>query len=112
MAARTAITVAATRLTDFMCASSTRLRDDVDQHGLAGLDGGDALAESVGEVVGVLDRPDAHRAIAERDLGVIDVRIVDRDADRRIAYTAIVPIRHALDVHELLMIGAVILDDR
>src|SRR5579864_9838668 len=113
-AAAPTVSVMATsvRLKFFIFCPSTRLRDDVDQHGLTGLHGGDALAERVGQIVGILDRPDAERAISKRDLRVIDVGIVDGGADRRVAYAAIMPVRLALHVHDLLMIGAVVLDDR
>ena len=47
---------------------SARLRDDVDQHGLTGFHGGNALAEGVGEIVRILDRSDAERAISKCDL--------------------------------------------
>jgi hypothetical protein len=46
-----------------------------------------------------------------RELRVIDVRIPDRRADMRILDAPLAPIGHALKMHDLLMVGAVVPHD-
>src|SRR5206468_3510321 len=46
-----------------------------------------------------------------RKLRVVDVRIPDRGADVWILDAALAPIGHALEMHDLLMVGAVVPHD-
>jgi virginiamycin B lyase len=72
-------------------------------------DGELALALSgVNGVALVGDRPFAPHAVGLRELRVIDERIVDRGADVRARHVAVVHARHALDMHRLVQIRAVV----
>ena len=64
------------------------------------------------EIVRVRDRAlrvDAHPL---RDLREVDVRILDRRPDVRARDAAVVPVGHALQVHDLLVIRAVVVHHR
>src|SRR5579871_3346857 len=48
---------------------------------------------------------------AARQGRVVDERVFEAGADVRVVDAALMPVRHALDVHDFLMIGAVVMHD-
>src|SRR6476469_7535809 len=97
-------------------APSTRLRHDIDQRRLAGLDHLHRLFERWRKFTWFgyrTGRPHPHRT---RQLAVVDGRIFETRADRTYvvakAGDAVAAVRHALNVHHLLMIAAIIVHHR
>ena len=91
-----------------MLSSTSGLRDDVDQRRLALLDDGERALQRRAEILRVGDRPLRVHAHALRDLREVHVRLVDRRADVPARDAALVAVGHPLDVHHLLVIGAVV----
>src|ERR1700737_5092130 len=89
----------------------TRLSDDVDQHGFAHLDRIHAAFDCDRQILRIGDWTDPDMTQGFRELRVIDVRIPDCCADMRILDAALAPIGHALKMHDLLMVGAVVPHD-
>src|SRR5712671_6191619 len=88
-----------------------RLRHDVDQRGLALLDDRNRPLNGRADIGGIADRSLRIHAHGFCEHGEIDVRIVDGRADMRPIDTALIALRHALDMHIFLMPGAVVVDD-
>ena len=89
-----------------------RLRHDVDERRLTAFDDVKGSSNSRREIIGVRDRAlrvDAHPL---RDLREVDVRILDRRPDVSARDAAIVPVGHALQVHDFLVIRAVVVHHR
>src|SRR5262249_33781006 len=91
--------------------SSPRLHDDVNDNRLAFLDDIDALLQRRPEIGRMLDGTDAGNAHRIREFGEADVWIADRGGDMPTVHPALTPSRHTLQVHDLLMIGAVVVHD-
>src|ERR1700689_4426398 len=88
--------------------SSASLGDDIDQHRLAGLHDPDRLLERGREIARIGDRPERGDAETFRHRGVVDKGIAQGDADIGAVDAALAPVGHALDAHDLLMIGTVV----
>src|ERR1035437_10112827 len=90
----------------------TRLRPDIDQRRLAGLHDGDRFLDRGPELGRVLDRTLRPPAHGFRQLVILDVRVLDAGAGRAHiiaqARDAVVEVGQALDVHDLLMVAAVV----
>src|SRR5712692_3981703 len=91
--------------------SSTRLRDDIHQRRLAALNYLDGAPDGGAEVLGIFDRTLAVHAHAPRQLRVMDVGVLERRADVGAGDAAIVAVAHALQVHDLLVVRAVVVHD-
>ncbi len=87
------------------------LRYNIDQCHLALRDGVSRAPQRRAQVFRIRDWSlsiDAHAACDHR---VIDIRIFNRRTDPCVGYTALMTIGHALDVHDLLVIGTIVVHD-
>src|SRR5215831_3932388 len=91
--------------------SLPRLGPDIDQRGLAGLHGGDRLLDGGPELGGILDRPFGPPAHRFRKLVILDAG-ADRTHVAAQAGHAVAEVGQALDVHDLLVIAAVVVHHR
>src|SRR5215472_5896262 len=92
--------------------SLARLRPDIEQRGLTGFHHGDRFSERRPELRRILDRPLRPPAHRLRKLVVLNVRVLDAGADWPQVVTeighAIAEVGQALEVHDLLVIAAVV----
>src|SRR5437867_4250933 len=89
-------------------ASLPRLRDDIVQCSLAALDHSNGAPQSRSEVFRIGDGSFAVNAQATRNGCVVDIGIPDFRADTGIDDAALMPVGHALDMHDLLMVGPIV----
>src|SRR5207244_1712846 len=93
-------------------ASLARLRPHIDQRGLAGFHHRDGFLDRRSELRRILDRPLRPPAHRLRELVIFDVGIFDAGPDwphvSTMVSDAIAEVGQALDVHDLLMIAAVV----
>src|SRR5262245_38415952 len=106
-----AVTMAGAKIATFI-SSSTWLHDEVDEHRLAALDDIDAALQRGTEIGRALDRSDADDTHRIGELRIAHERIADRGRDVPPVHAAITPRGHALQMHDLLMISAVVVHDR
>src|SRR5262245_16389606 len=96
--------------------SLPRLRPDIDERWLTDLHRGDRLLDGGPELGGILDRPLRPPAHRFRKLVILDVGVLDAGADRTHvaaqAGHAVAEVGQALDVHDLLVIAAVVVHHR
>jgi len=90
---------------------SAGLGDDVDQGRFAFHRDFDCPADGWTEILGISNGALSVNAHPLGDLGVIDVGIVKGRADSAVINPALVPVGHTLEVHELLMIRAIVVHD-
>src|SRR6478736_3030977 len=92
-----------------IAASSARLTHDIDERRLAACDDRYRFAQHGRELRRILDRPRGPHTHALRERRVVDERVLERRADLRTPVDAAAAARgHALHVHELLVIRAVV----
>src|SRR5207302_9391544 len=84
------------------------LSDDIDQCRLTAFHSRESPLDGRTEILGIGDRAFTVPAHALRHLGIVDVRILDGRSDSCAFDPAIVPVPHTLQVHDLLMVGAII----
>jgi hypothetical protein len=84
------------------------LRDNVDESRLAALDHFDRTAEGWAKLSWIGNRTLTVNTHASCDRREVDVWIFDPGADAGIGDAALMSIGHALDVHDLLMVGAIV----
>src|SRR6185503_6211837 len=90
---------------------SARLRDDIDERGLAFAHDGERTRDRRTEIVRILDRALAVDAERFSERGEVDVRRVDGGADMGAIDAALIALRDALHMHRLLMVRAVVVHD-
>src|SRR5881628_1139049 len=83
------------------------LRCNIDQCHLASHDGVSRAPQRRPQIFWICDWSLSIDAHAARNHRVIDVRIFNRRTDSRVGYTALMTIGHALDMHDLLVIGTI-----
>src|SRR5262245_10397252 len=89
------------------------LRDDIDQCGRAALDDRDRFAQHGPELSGILDWPSGPDAHALGDGREVDERIVEQRADQSVPFDAALAAQsHALQVHDFLVIRAIVMHHR
>src|SRR5712691_1773805 len=91
--------------------SLTWLRDDIDESWLPVQDHVDSAPDSRPEVFGICDGTLGMNAHALRQSREVDIGVIEGGADVWVGNAAIVAVGHALQVHQLLMIGAVVMHD-
>src|SRR5215470_18860382 len=91
---------------------SPRLSDDVNKGGFATFDDVERALDRTAELFRIRHGPFGVQAETSRQSGVVDVRVFDGRPDPCRRDAALVPVGHALNVHDLLMIGAVVVHDR
>jgi hypothetical protein len=85
--------------------------DGVDQGWLSGFDHIERALDRGTDIFGIGDRTDAEHAVGPGHVGVVDVRIGNGGANVSVRCRAIGTRRHCHYVHELLMIGPVVVHD-
>ena len=68
--------------------------------------------ESRRQVLRIGDRAFRVHAETARQPRVVDVRVLDRRSNPRRRHATLMPVGHALNVHDFLMVGAVVVHDR
>src|SRR6266700_3736199 len=87
------------------------LRDYVEQRRLTALDDRDGPPQRWSQIPRIIDGALGVHPHALRQLGEIHIRVRKRSPDSGAVDSALVPVGHALHVHELFVIGAVIVHD-
>src|SRR3989441_1958517 len=87
---------------------SARLSHHVDHCGLATHDDSKRAAQCWTEIFRIGDGPFAVDAQPARDRRVIDVGIFDGGTDAGVGDAALMAVGHALDMHDLLMVRAIV----
>src|SRR5215831_4606424 len=91
--------------------SLARLRQHINQCGLALLDNVDSTPNCRPKILGIRDRPFGVHAHTLGDLGIVDAWVINRRADLGSVNSTAVPIGHNLHLHDLLMVCTVVVHD-
>src|SRR5579872_5387595 len=90
----------------------TRLGNGIEKGWLTAFHYSNRPLQRRAQILRISNRPLGIPAHAFREHRVIDIWIDDCGADAGILDAALVPVGHALNMHDLLMVGAVIAHDR
>src|SRR5271157_961192 len=98
-------------MTYLRCTLLTRLGDHVDERRLSAFDHLNGALDGRSQVVWIVNRSRAIYAVGFGHGCIVDIRVADRRTDVSPVNSAFRSRRHVLEVHALLMVGAVVVHD-